>query len=166
MHVPDNRTLLFNRLQDYARESAFIFVGYRLDDPHIRDLIYNIQSNRRPRWYIVTPDAEDYDIAFWATKNVEVLKLRFGEFMQALDTAVPPLWRALPAVTDVADFPVRRFFITNTQESALLRVSLTTDLTFVHTGMRYEDQRCFMAMRPLGLGRVAPGEARGKGDRF
>ena len=136
----NNRTRLFNRLKDYARESSVIFVGYRLDDPHIRDLIYKINSNHRPRWYIVTPDAENYDIAFWATKNVEVLKLRFGEFMQALDAAVPPLWRALPAVTDVADFPVRKFFVTNTQESALLRVSLTTDLTFVHAGMPYADQ--------------------------
>src|ERR1700757_4237021 len=69
---------------------------------------YKMESSHRPRWYIITPDAEDYDINFWGTKNVEVLKLRFGEFMQALDAAVPPLWRALPAVTDVADFPVRR----------------------------------------------------------
>jgi cold shock CspA family protein len=136
----NNRTRLFDRLKDYARESAVIFVGYRLDDPHVRDLIYSIQSNRRPRWYIVTPDAEDYDINFWGTKNVEVLKIRFGEFMQALDAAVPPLWRALPAVTDVADFPVRKFFTTNAQESTLLRVSLTTDLTFIHTGMPYADQ--------------------------
>jgi SIR2-like domain len=107
----NNRTRLFDRLKDYARESAVIFVGYRLDDAHIRELIYKIESNHRPRWYIVTPDAEDYDINFWATKNVEVLKLRFGEFMQALDATVPPLWRALPAVTDVADFPVRKFFV-------------------------------------------------------
>jgi hypothetical protein len=135
-----NRTRLFNRLKDYARESTVIFAGYRLDDPHIRDLIYKIDSSHRPRWYIVTPDAEDYDIAFWGTRNVEVLKLRFGEFMQVLDAAVPPLWRALPAVTDVADFPVRKFFITNTQESDLLRVSLTTDLTFVHAGMPSADQ--------------------------
>jgi hypothetical protein len=136
----NNRTRLFNRLKDYARESAVIFVGYRLDDAHIRELIYNIDSSRRPRWYIVTPDAEDYDINFWGTKNVEVLKLRFGALMEAMDAAVPPLWRALPAVTDVADFPVRKFFITNTQESALLRVSLTTDLTFVRSGMPYGEQ--------------------------
>jgi predicted DCC family thiol-disulfide oxidoreductase YuxK len=67
----NNRTRLFNRLKDYARESAVIFVGYRLDDAHIRELLYKIDSSHRPRWYIVTPDAEDYDINFWATKNVE-----------------------------------------------------------------------------------------------
>jgi tetratricopeptide (TPR) repeat protein len=135
-----NRTRLFDRLKDYAHESAVIFVGYRLDDPHIRDLLYKIDSSHRPRWYIVTPDAEDYDIAFWGTKNIEVLKLRFGEFIRALDAAVPPLWRKLLAFTDVADFPVRKFFVTNTLESDLLRVSLATDLTFVHAGMPYADQ--------------------------
>jgi cold shock CspA family protein len=47
----------------------------------------------------------------------------------------------LPAVTDVADFPVRKFFVTQTEESALLRVALTTDLTFVHAGMPYGEQQ-------------------------
>jgi len=136
----DNRTRLFNRLRDLARESSVIFVGYRLDDPHIRDLIYKMESSQRPRWYLVTPDVEDEDVNFWGTKNVELLKLRFGELMDALDAAIPPLWRALPAVTDVAGFPVRKFFVTQTEESALLRVALTTDLTFVHAGMPYREQ--------------------------
>jgi tetratricopeptide (TPR) repeat protein len=60
--------------------------------------------------------------------------------MEVLDAAVPPLWRALPAITDVADFPVRKFFTTNAEESNLLRVSLTTDLTFVHASMPYDEQ--------------------------
>ena len=136
----NNRTRLFGRLRDLAREFALIFVGYRLDDPHIRDLIYKMESSHRPRWYIITPDAEDYDINFWGTKNIEVIKLRFGEFMEALDVAIPQLWRKLPAATEVADFPVRKFFITNTEESLQLRVSLTTDLTFVHLGMPYREQ--------------------------
>ena len=118
-----------------------VFVGYRLDDAHIRDLIYKMDSSQRPRWYIVTPDAEDYDINFWGTKNVEVLKLRFGEFMEALDSAIPPLWRALPVESDVADFPVRKYFVTRTVESSLLRASFTTDLTFVYAGMPYQEQQ-------------------------
>ena len=40
-----------------------------------------MESSHRPRWYIITPDAEDYDINFWGTKNIEVIKLRFGEFI-------------------------------------------------------------------------------------
>jgi hypothetical protein len=73
----EHRARLFNRLRDYARESTLIFIGYRLDDAHVRELIYSLQSNRRPRWFIVTPDAEDYDVDFWATKNVGVVRSRF-----------------------------------------------------------------------------------------
>jgi hypothetical protein len=97
-----NRTHLFERLKHAARESTLLFIGYRLDDPHIRELVYKLESNRRPRWYIVTPDAEDYDINFWASRNIEVIKARFGEFMQALDAEVPPLWRSMAVIFETA----------------------------------------------------------------
>jgi hypothetical protein len=88
-----NRTRLFGRLNDSARESTLIFIGYRLDDPHIRNLIYSVNSKERPRWYIVTPDAEDYEIEFWGVENVGVIKSRFGAFMEAAGAAIPPLDR-------------------------------------------------------------------------
>ena len=44
----NNRTRLFGRLRDLAREFALIFVGYRLDDPHIRDLIYKMELKSSP----------------------------------------------------------------------------------------------------------------------
>jgi SIR2-like domain len=59
-----NMTRLFNRLKDRAPESSIVFIGYRLDDAHIRELIYRIGSDKRPRWYIIAPDAQDYDINF------------------------------------------------------------------------------------------------------
>ena len=40
------------------------------------------ESSHRPRWYIITPDAEDYDINFsGALQNIEVIKLHIGEFI-------------------------------------------------------------------------------------
>lgn len=135
-----NRTRLFGRLSDLARESTVIFIGYRLDDPHIRELIYNLSSNKRPRWYIVTPDAEDYDIDFWATKNVGVLKCRFGEFMAALDIAIPPLFRTLSPSDAVIDLPIRRFYTVRGEESEKLRKALEIDLTYVYSGIPIVDQ--------------------------
>jgi hypothetical protein len=135
-----NRTRLFGRLKDLARESTLIFIGYRLDDAHIRELIYSLTGNKRPRWYVITPDAEDFDEAFWATKNVEVLKCRFGEFMAALDDAIPPLWRSLAPSADVADFPVRKFYTVNKEESAKLRSAFETDISLVHVGMPIQEQ--------------------------
>ena len=135
-----HRTNLYGRLSETARQSTFVFVGYRLDDLHIRDLFYKVAPNIRPRWYIVTPDAEDYDVTFWATKNVEVIRARFGEFMAALDAAVPAATRKLTFSDAVTEQPIRKFFVTLTEESALLRKSLDKDFTFVHAGMPIEPQ--------------------------
>jgi tetratricopeptide (TPR) repeat protein len=135
-----NRSRLFLRLQDMAYEHTFIFVGYRLDDSHIRDLIYNLGPGRRPRWYMVTPNAEPEDIAFWATKNVELIKAYFGEFMAALDEAILPLFRRLSHSSDAAEFPIRRLFKTQSLESDATNRSLRNDLTFIHAEMPFEPQ--------------------------
>lgn len=135
-----NRTRLFLRLKDMAFEHTYIFVGYRLDDSHIRELIYNLGPGQRPRWYMVTPSAEAEDIAFWATKNVELIKSYFGEFMAALDDAIPPLFRRLSQSADVADLPIRRFYKASSLESDATNRSLRDDLTFVHAGMPFEPQ--------------------------
>jgi tetratricopeptide (TPR) repeat protein len=115
-------------------------LGYRLDDPHVRDLIYGLSGNKRPRWYIVTPDAEDYDVDFWATKNVGVLKSRFGQFMAALDHAVLPLFRSLTPSDAVIDLPIRSFYAARIEETEKLRNALHTDLTFIHSGISFADQ--------------------------
>lgn len=135
-----NRMRLFARLRDLARESTLIFIGYRLDDPHIRELIYNLESKRRPRWYIVTPDAEDYDKNFWATKNVEVIKCRFGQFMEAVVGAIPPLWRSLAVSDAVSELPIRKFYSVRGEESRAVRSALATDLTFIYGGMSHAEQ--------------------------
>jgi tetratricopeptide (TPR) repeat protein/cold shock CspA family protein len=135
-----NRTHLFERLKHAARESTLLFIGYRLDDPHIRELVYKLESNRRPRWYIVTPDAEDYDINFWASRNIEVIKARFGEFMQALDAEVPPLWRSMAVSDAVTELPIRKFYVVRTEESDSVKLALQSDLVFIHSGMSYPAQ--------------------------
>ncbi len=135
-----NRQRLFARLRDLASETTILFIGYRLDDAHIRDLIYKLSPGKRPRWFMVTPDAEDYDIAFWGLQNVEVIKCRFSDFMAALDDSVPPLWRSIPFNAGVTDFPVRKFYRTTAMESDSLRTAFERDMTFVHSGMPYEQQ--------------------------
>jgi SIR2-like domain len=135
-----NRSRLFGRLRDLARESTVIFIGYRLDDAHIRELIYKLEGKNRPRWYLITPDAEDYDVNFWATKNVEVIKCRFGQFMDAASTAIPPLWRSLTVSDAVTELPIRKFYTVRAEESRAVKSALRTDLTFIHAGMGYAEQ--------------------------
>jgi tetratricopeptide (TPR) repeat protein len=136
----NNRSRLFDRVRYFAPESTIIFVGYKIEDPHIRDLIYRLQPSARPRWYIVAPDAEKEDVDFWGAKNVEVIPLKFGDFMQSLDAAVPPLWRKIQFGADTASLPIRKFYVTSTSESEGLARSLERDLTLVQGDMPYEKQ--------------------------
>lgn len=135
-----NRTRLFGRIVDYAHESTLLFIGYRLDDAHIRDLIYKIGIEKRPRWFMVTPDAEDYDVDYWGTQNVGIIKCRFGEFMEELSEEIPPLFRQLAPSARTTDFPVRKHFQTNEPESEKLKKAFARDFTYIHADMATEEQ--------------------------
>jgi tetratricopeptide (TPR) repeat protein len=136
-----NRTHLFGRLAYLSHECPIIFVGYGMADQHIRNLVYRLESNARPRWYIVDPAAEEEDVRFWNGKNFDVLVCRFGEFMTALDTAVPKLLRFLTPSTESVNFPLRTFFASQAaRESDHLRASVTKDLTLVHASMAFAEQ--------------------------
>ena len=104
-----NRTRLFGRLNDLSHECPIIFVGYSMGDSHIRDLVYRLETNKRPRWYIVDPSAEEEDVRLWSSKNCEVLTCRFGEFMATLDESIPKLLRFLTPPKETIEFPLRTY---------------------------------------------------------
>ena len=117
-----------------------IFIGYRLDDSHIRELIYRLEGSRRPRWYIVEPDAEDYDIKFWATKNVEVIKCRFGQFMDAAIRGFLRYGGHCQSAMQYQNFRSAGFIRFVAEESRALRSALTNDITFIYGGMSHAEQ--------------------------
>ncbi|MGG5889502.1 SIR2 family protein [Falsiroseomonas sp. HC035] len=136
-----NRKHLFSRLSYLAHECPIIFIGYGLADSHIRSLIYKLEASARPRWYIVDPGAEEEDTKLWNSKNIEVIKCRFGDFMQALDEAIPKLLRFVAPSAETVNFPLRAHYTTQTsQETDGLRTSLAKDLTLVHATMAFKDQ--------------------------
>jgi hypothetical protein len=136
-----NRTQLFNRLTYLSHECPIIFVGYGMGDQHIRSLVYRLESNARPRWYIVDPAAEEEDVRFWSSKNFDVLVFRFGQFMTALDQAVPKLLRFLTPSMESVNFPLKTFYTSSVAtESDSLRASFTKDLTLVHASMAFAEQ--------------------------
>ncbi len=126
-----NRTHLFNRLQQWAQSSPVIFIGYSLADPHLRSLIYDIETGKRPQWYIVAPGSDEHDRRFFAGKNVEIISATFGEFVDSLDQDIPTLFRSLKPPVDATDLPYRKHFKTNDAGSDALRESLSIDLAYV-----------------------------------
>lgn len=132
------RDLLFNRLRDWAQSSVLVFIGYRLADPHIRDLIYKIDPARRPRWYMVSPGGDEHDVRFWDKKGVEVLSTTFSGFMDALDVSVPQLFRALAPPVDTGLRPYLKH-LKNGHPSDRLIEALERDFDYVHAAMPFDE---------------------------
>lgn len=136
-----NRRHLFNRLEYLSHECPLIFVGYGLADSHIRSLIYKLEGSARPRWYIVSPGAEEEDIRFWSSKNFDVITCRFGEFMAALDAAIPKLLRFVAPSVETVNFPLRAHYASPaSQETDRLRAAFSKDLTLIHASMAVKEQ--------------------------
>ena len=137
--VSKNRQHLFERLKHWASETHVIFIGYQMADSHIRSLIYQLDQKARPKWYLVTPSADSHDVQFWNSKNVDIFRMTFGDFMLRLQEQISKPARVLSSVIETEKPPYRVHFHTNATESQILRHSLQVDIQYVYGGMAVTD---------------------------
>ena len=137
-----HRTHLYHRVQAWAHESTFIFCGYRLGDAHIRTIIYDLEAMgiKRPTYYLVAPGVNEHDETFWAAHNVQLINATFGQFMAALDVAIPTFKRVPAVHGSVLTSPISKHFKTNQEIPDSLAKALAQDLTLVHSAMAIEPQ--------------------------
>lgn len=137
--VQSSRLKLLQRLLHWAESSVLIFIGYRLADAHIRDLVYDIDPGRRPQWYIVDPGADEFDARFWATKNIEIINAEFGSFIKALEEKIEPLFRSIGLPSTEIDQPYRKHFRSHASISDAFRQSLKRDFEYIHFGLAFDE---------------------------
>ncbi len=137
-----HRKHLYNRLKSWAHESTFVFCGYKLADPHIRKIIYDLEEDgvKRPAWYLVAPNIADYESKFWASLNVHVIDATFGSFMASLNSNIPIAGRKLVVAQETQSDPIRSHFIINEELPKSLKSALVNDLVHVHSSMEIEPQ--------------------------
>ena len=136
-----NRTRLFDRLSDYAHEIPFLFIGYTLTDPHIRNLFYRLdRTGSRPEYYVVTPNIPPAVRQHWLSKRIVAIDATFGSFMMALNGTLPGLWRKIQPKKLKPNLPIQKHFRTTSDPSETLLESLDADLTYVHPSMPTEEQ--------------------------
>jgi SIR2-like domain len=106
-----NRDKLFERFKHYASEYTVVFVGYRLEDPDLRQILLELADPEasRPRCYVVSPSASDRDEKVWESKRITTLKGTFEEFLLALSAAIPEALRA--AGPQAISHPIERLFV-------------------------------------------------------
>lgn len=93
-----NRQVLFERVKHYASEYPFIFVGHRLEDPDVRQVLFELAQEGidRTRFYLVTPKVSDRQVRFLETKKITALPGTLQVFLESLGAALEPALRAVP----------------------------------------------------------------------
>lgn len=130
-----NRSRLYRHLEDLAADYTVIYCGQSLSDLHIRRLSQEGNRSARPFHFLVVPDLDEVKKRFWADHRVEGVCATFMDFVNALETALPPLMR-LPRPAAGNEYkPYRTFFTVNQDESDRLAAAFRTDLQLVHSGL-------------------------------
>ena len=136
-----NRTKLFSRLENIADELPFLFIGYSLADSHIANLIHRLErAGRRPEYFVVSPGVEPEIKKLWSGRRITVIDAKFGQFMDALDRAIPQMWRQLKPGSLGAELPIRKHFRVHADPSELLISTLSSDLLHIHPNLPMKEQ--------------------------
>ena len=148
-----NRDYVFQRFEGWAREYPVVFVGTRLEDSNIREILLRLTNSRlsRPRYFLVSPDLSDVEIRFWEGNRVTGLPGTLQEFVGELTTQVPEAVRPLITRVPSSD-PIRRKFVGDVDVPPNVEALLRTDVEYVHAGMPSGDGEPSAFYRGFGLG--------------
>jgi hypothetical protein len=133
-----NRRNLFHRMEDLAKQFTVVFCGYRLQDPNIQAILFDLADRDidRPRFFLVDPRLTSYDQSYWEKNKFTCIKATFEEFLRSLENSFPNWKLNLPSVTAKGQTSLQGFFRrTDAAESILLRTALEHDLEHVHPSL-------------------------------
>lgn len=137
------RSRLFERIQQFAYDCPFLFVGTSLADPDIRAILLEISQSQdaRPRSFMVGPNISDEEVRLWETKKITAIRCTFGEFMAGLDSAIETPYRKLTALLPEHPHPIAARFKTasDLNPSASLLGLLTSQVDYLHKGFGTSD---------------------------
>lgn len=134
----EHRRRLFDAFRGWAHDFTVVFAGYSIGDPHIQQVLMDLEDNNisRPRFYSIDPYASDYDVRYWGERRVEIVKCTFSSFLQGLDSEIPRAASGLAAVRPRGSHTVSNFFTTtNTALTARLESYLRENVDHVYFGM-------------------------------
>ena len=133
-----NRTNLIDRLRIHAREETILFCGYSIGDPHIKQILFDLEDDQmsRPRYYAVMYDVDPIEVRYWQKNRVTIINASFCEFMSALDHSIPSHSRTVPANWGGGSLSTRRHYaVASATETSALAAFLDQDVLHVREDM-------------------------------
>ncbi|MCI0565457.1 MAG: SIR2 family protein, partial [Nitrososphaera sp.] len=134
----NKRKFLFKRLGDWGINHPLIFVGHRLRDPDIRQLLLELGSSTvRPMYYIVMPEISTAEERLWASKRVTPIRVSFEDFLTTLDSSLNKALRRIRTRSEDEDHPIyARRSISSRLLSYATRQFLESDVLFLNPSMQ------------------------------
>ncbi len=127
-----NRSKLFERIRDYGENYPIVFVGHRLEDPDLRQVLLELaqEAVSRPRYYLVTPNPTERQIRFWESKKITAIPGTLKEFLEELNGEMDAALRTI--VLPEREHEIAKRFVTHGQQLSKETISiLKTDATYI-----------------------------------
>ena len=134
-----NRDKLFTRLKDQAGEFPVVFVGYRIEDSDIRQILLEFieEGTSRPRYYVVTPNPSERDIKLWESKKITALNGTMESFINSINEALDFSLRAVHLPE--REHRIAKNFTSNEKQlSSETLAFLNTDATYITSDLPTE----------------------------
>jgi len=136
--VKSYRIGLFERLIKDVREKTIVFIGTKLEDSHIQNILDDTEKfygEDRPMHYLVDPSLSEYDVRYFGNRKITCIKLGVDQFMQELDLLIDPKDRILSLAMPTLEHPIQKHFKSQSSIPKDLSEFISEKVEYVHEGI-------------------------------
>ena len=136
----DHRDRVFDLFASWAATFPVIFCGYRIGDPNIQHVLFNLGdlAINRPTYAVVNKDLSDIDKRYWQSRRFVPESCTFEAFLHDIDNEIPLANRALSLARNSNGHPLRRKVIRGEPSSDLISY-LSKEVDYVSDEMSVEN---------------------------
>ena len=136
----DHRERVFDLFAGWAATFPVIFCGYRISDPNIQNILFNLGdlAINRPTYAVVNKDLSDIDKRYWQSRRFVPESCTFEDFLQHIDREIPLNHRVLSLARPTTNHPLQRKVVRGEPTSGLLKY-LVQDVDYLSEELAVEN---------------------------
>ena len=128
----NNRDRVFDLFAGWARNHPVVFCGYRISDPNVQQILFDLgdRAIHRPSYAVIDANLTEFDVRYWQSRRFVPLRSSFERFLVRLDKDIPRDQRKLAMLRSSDGHSIDRHVISS--PSASLIGYLTDEAEHVH----------------------------------
>ena len=132
----NNRERVFGMFTDWANTYPIIFCGYRIGDPNIQQILFDLGdgSINRPTYAVIDPHLTDFDLRYWQTRRFVPHRSTFKNFLVALDSEIPESHRILSVLRPTTTSSIQSHIVRGNPSEELL-IYIDQEMQHIREGM-------------------------------